>query len=90
MLQLPPKVTNRFHVMGGECNYLLRVKPEAMRLEFVADEVRVRLWGQSFRTRWPGGRAGSHARLHAGGCACGRRRVPQGRTLAVWAPAPGG
>jgi IMP and pyridine-specific 5'-nucleotidase len=40
-LKLPAKVTDRFHVMGGECNYLLRVTPEDKRLEFVPDLVRV-------------------------------------------------
>lgn len=39
-LNLPQEVTDRFHVMGGECNYLLRVTPEDKRLEFVPDEVR--------------------------------------------------
>eukprot|EP00983_Pelagomonas_calceolata_P004761 155710-Pelagomonas_calceolata.AAC.3 len=38
-LNLPAEVTDRFHVMGGECNYLLRVTPEDKRLEFVPDEV---------------------------------------------------
>ena len=28
----------RFHIMGGECNYLLRVRNEDKRLEFVPDE----------------------------------------------------
>lgn len=27
-LRLPDTITNRFHLMGGECNYLLRVRPE--------------------------------------------------------------
>lgn len=36
-LRLPPDVTGRFHIMGGECNYLLRVTPETKRLEFVPD-----------------------------------------------------
>lgn len=27
----------RFHIMGGECNYLLRVNSANMRLEFVPD-----------------------------------------------------
>ena len=37
-----PQVTvamRRFHIMGGECNYLLRVTPDASkRLEFVPEE----------------------------------------------------
>jgi len=32
--QLPDDVRNRFHIMGGECNYLLNVTPE-YHLEFV-------------------------------------------------------
>ncbi|PSC72200.1 IMP-specific 5-nucleotidase [Micractinium conductrix] len=36
-LQLPKHITDRFHIMGGECNYLLRVNAEK-RLEFVPDE----------------------------------------------------
>lgn len=32
--ELPKEVRDRFHVMGGECNYLLRVN-DAYRLEFV-------------------------------------------------------
>ena len=28
----------RFHLMGGECNYLLRVNPATKHLEFVSDE----------------------------------------------------
>lgn len=28
----------RFHLMGGECNYLLRVNPTTYRLEFVPEE----------------------------------------------------
>ncbi|KAG2486034.1 hypothetical protein HYH03_015242 [Edaphochlamys debaryana] len=36
-LKLPPEVTSRFHIMGGECNYLLRVRPDDKRLEFVPD-----------------------------------------------------
>jgi IMP and pyridine-specific 5'-nucleotidase len=35
---LPASVTARFHIMGGECNYLLRVAGAARRLEFVPDE----------------------------------------------------
>ncbi|KAI8465948.1 MAG: IMP-specific 5-nucleotidase [Monoraphidium minutum] len=37
-LKLPPEVVGRFHLMGGECNYLLRVDPATCRLGFVADE----------------------------------------------------
>lgn len=36
-LKLPPHITKRFHLMGGECNYLLRVKPGDCHLEFVPD-----------------------------------------------------
>ncbi|KAG2425106.1 hypothetical protein HXX76_014015 [Chlamydomonas incerta] len=36
-LKLSPEVTSRFHIMGGECNYLLRVRPDDKRLEFVPD-----------------------------------------------------
>eukprot|EP00884_Botryococcus_braunii_P003358 jgi/Botrbrau1/13022/Bobra.0389s0016.2 len=35
-LRLPPEVVCRFHVMGGECNYLLEVGPD-WRLHFVED-----------------------------------------------------
>lgn len=34
---LPMEVTDKFHVMGGECNYLLRINKE-YQLEFVPDE----------------------------------------------------
>ena len=37
-LELPPSVVNRFHILGGECNYLVRVIPETYRLEFVHDD----------------------------------------------------
>jgi len=37
-LKLPAEITNKFHIMGGECNYLLRVTPDTKRLEFVAEE----------------------------------------------------
>ena len=37
-LRLSPTITKLFHVMGGECNYLLRVN-EQYRLEFVADQL---------------------------------------------------
>lgn len=29
---------DRFHIIGGECNYLLRFSPVTKRLEFVPDE----------------------------------------------------
>ena len=41
-LKLPPEVVGRFHLMGGECNYLLRVNPKSYGLEFVPDAVRGR------------------------------------------------
>ena len=34
-LPLPPDAAARFHVMGGECNYLLRLRGSGHRLEFV-------------------------------------------------------
>lgn len=36
-LQLPKETTDRFHMMGGECNYLLAVTDD-YRLEFVPNE----------------------------------------------------
>lgn len=36
-LKLPAEITSRFHIMGGECNFLLRVRPDDKRLEFVPD-----------------------------------------------------
>ena len=36
-LDLPKDVIDKFHIMGGECNYLLRVSPN-FRLEFVEEE----------------------------------------------------
>jgi IMP and pyridine-specific 5'-nucleotidase len=36
-LRLPEEITNRFHLMGGECNYLLRAVPGSRRLEFVPE-----------------------------------------------------
>lgn len=33
-----PGAPPRFHLMGGECNYLLRVNPTTYRLEFVPEE----------------------------------------------------
>jgi IMP and pyridine-specific 5'-nucleotidase len=51
-LNLPRKVTDRFHIMGGECNYLLRIKvdgPNAnRRLEFVPDEE----WKSQYMMSW--------------------------------------
>ncbi|XP_024378777.1 IMP-specific 5'-nucleotidase 1 isoform X1 [Physcomitrium patens] len=46
-LELPPYVTRLFHVMGGECNYLLRVN-ELYRLEFVPDQ----LWKSPDMLAW--------------------------------------
>ena len=46
-LRLSPTITKLFHVMGGECNYLLRVN-EQYRLEFVAD----RLWKSPDMLDW--------------------------------------
>ena len=37
-LRLPEEITSRFHLMGGECNYLLRAVPGSKRLEFVPEE----------------------------------------------------
>jgi hypothetical protein len=37
-LKLPKDVVQRFHLMGGECNYLLDVDPDAYHLRFVPDE----------------------------------------------------
>ncbi|BDA49790.1 IMP-specific 5'-nucleotidase 1 [Coccomyxa sp. Obi] len=37
-LKLPAEITDRFHIMGGECNYVLRVARPDMRLQFVPDE----------------------------------------------------
>ncbi|KAJ9533609.1 hypothetical protein QJQ45_026671, partial [Haematococcus lacustris] len=36
-LRLPAEIINRFHVMGGECNYLLRVTADTKSLEFVPE-----------------------------------------------------
>ncbi|GIL80770.1 hypothetical protein Vretimale_9127 [Volvox reticuliferus] len=47
-LKLPAEVTNRFHIMGGECNYLLRVRPGDKRLEFVQDND----WKTPTMTSW--------------------------------------
>lgn len=46
-LQLPPQLTRLFHVMGGECNYLLRVNSQ-YKLEFVPDE----LWKSPDMLAW--------------------------------------
>ncbi|KIZ01088.1 IMP-specific 5'-nucleotidase 1 [Monoraphidium neglectum] len=49
-LRLPPEIAGRFHLMGGECNYLLRVDPSTCRLEFVPDEewqtAEMRAWSE--------------------------------------------
>ncbi|KAG0626727.1 hypothetical protein M758_2G146800 [Ceratodon purpureus] len=45
--RLPPAITRLFHVMGGECNYLLRVN-DHYRLEFVPDE----LWMSPDMLQW--------------------------------------
>lgn len=47
-LELPQNVTKLFHVMGGECNYLLGVNPHTYKLEFVSDE----LWKSSDMLAW--------------------------------------
>ncbi|KAI3438181.1 hypothetical protein D9Q98_000618 [Chlorella vulgaris] len=36
-LNLSKSITDRFHIMGGECNYLLRVSGPDKRLQFVPD-----------------------------------------------------
>lgn len=36
-LRLPQHIMDRFHIMGGECNYLLRLSPTTHQLEFVPD-----------------------------------------------------
>ncbi|BBN05566.1 IMP and pyridine-specific 5'-nucleotidase [Marchantia polymorpha subsp. ruderalis] len=46
-LELPPRITQLFHVMGGECNYLLRVTKD-YRLDFVPDE----LWQTRDMQEW--------------------------------------
>ncbi|CAM6103264.1 unnamed protein product [Calypogeia fissa] len=46
-LDLPPRITQLFHVMGGECNYLLRVKSD-YHLEFVPGE----LWKTQDMQEW--------------------------------------
>jgi IMP and pyridine-specific 5'-nucleotidase len=47
-LNLPQNVTDRFHIMGGECNYLLRVAGPDRRLEFVPDEE----WKSPYMMSW--------------------------------------
>lgn len=47
-LDLPKEVTDRFHIMGGECNYLLRVAGPDRRLEFVPDKE----WKSEFMMSW--------------------------------------
>jgi len=47
-LDLPKSVTDRFHIMGGECNYLLRVKGPDRRLEFVPDAE----WKSPYMMSW--------------------------------------
>lgn len=51
-LNLPEEVTDRFHIMGGECNYLLRVLRKADTgeriLEFVPDET----WKSRYMMSW--------------------------------------
>jgi IMP and pyridine-specific 5'-nucleotidase len=46
-LELPCSITRLFHVMGGECNYLLQVNSQ-YRLEFVPDE----LWKPQYMLEW--------------------------------------
>ncbi|KAL3692577.1 hypothetical protein R1sor_006228 [Riccia sorocarpa] len=46
-LELPPRTTRLFHVMGGECNYLLRVTGD-YKLEFVPDD----LWKTRDMREW--------------------------------------
>lgn len=48
-MQLSQDVTDRFHIMGGECNYLLRVSRNGeYRLEFVPDEE----WKSDYMMSW--------------------------------------
>ncbi|KAL2635437.1 hypothetical protein R1flu_006916 [Riccia fluitans] len=49
-LELPPRTTQLFHVMGGECNYLLRVTGD-YRLDFVPDD----LWKTRDMQEWSEG-----------------------------------
>ncbi|GAB4818971.1 hypothetical protein N2152v2_006017 [Parachlorella kessleri] len=50
-LNLPQSITDRFHIMGGECNYLLRVAYPSRRLEFVPDEE----WKSPYMMSWQEG-----------------------------------
>ncbi|KAL4452320.1 hypothetical protein ABPG75_007982 [Micractinium tetrahymenae] len=50
-LNLPQHITDRFHIMGGECNYLLRVCGPDKRLQFVPDAE----WKSPFMMSWTGG-----------------------------------
>lgn len=47
-LKLSREVTSLFHIMGGECNYLLKVN-DRYRLEFIPDE----LWKPKYMAEWP-------------------------------------
>lgn len=47
-LNLPKSITDRFHIMGGECNYLLRVTTPERRLEFVPDAE----WKSPYMMSW--------------------------------------
>ncbi|KAI7845135.1 hypothetical protein COHA_001180 [Chlorella ohadii] len=47
-LNLPQHITDRFHIMGGECNYLLRVAGPDKRLQFVPDAE----WKSQFMQSW--------------------------------------
>ena len=47
-LDLSKEITDRFHIMGGECNYLLRVAGRERRLEFVPDEE----WKSHYMMSW--------------------------------------
>lgn len=46
--KLPKELTDRFLLMGGECNYLLRVTHPDKRLEFVPDHE----WKSEFMMSW--------------------------------------
>lgn len=48
-LGLPPDITDRFLMMGGECNYLLHVNRKTQRLEFVPDHE----WKTPEMLSWP-------------------------------------
>jgi IMP and pyridine-specific 5'-nucleotidase len=47
-LDLPSDVTDRFHIMGGECNYLLKVEGASRRLAFVPDMQ----WKSAYMMSW--------------------------------------